>query len=247
MISDAVIDALVASGATAEMIAAAVKASRSNAMSNAERQARYRAKQKQAVTEVTQRNVTEHNGVTTKGFPLSPIPLLSPTPPNNPLTPKPLSKNSFGAKDFGDWPADYRTQFWAKWPHKVGKPVAMRALDASRKRGVSWVALLGGIERYMRTKPPDRAWMNPATFLNGDRHEDQPAGTNDAKPGSNNRTDFGAGRATSNEARSVAAMGIGAINGLGQQARILPFAERERTPLPVARIAAPRRDTEGGD
>lgn len=108
MISDAVIDALVASGCSPEQLAAAMKASRKSS-SGAARQAAYRERKKAKedivvaagdddVTGVTSHNVTEASPSVTErnaddGFSLSPIPLLSPTPPNNPLTPKPSSKN----------------------------------------------------------------------------------------------------------------------------------------------------------
>jgi hypothetical protein len=73
------------------------------------------------------------------------------------------------------WPNDFREQFWARYPHKVGKPKALAKLEQCRKRGVSWLALIAGLERYIREKPPDRSWMNPETFLNGERWNDQPA------------------------------------------------------------------------
>jgi hypothetical protein len=65
--------------------------------------------------------------------------------------------------------------FWAEWPNKVGKPAAVKALAAARKRGESFEAIMAGVRSYIRDKPPDRSWMNPATFLNGNRWEDQPA------------------------------------------------------------------------
>lgn len=75
----------------------------------------------------------------------------------------------------GDWPADYREQFWSMWPNKVGKPAAMSKLEAVRKSGTTWAQLTAGLERYIRTKPPDRSWLNPATFLHQRRFEDEPA------------------------------------------------------------------------
>ena len=73
------------------------------------------------------------------------------------------------------WPSDYRQQFWDIWPNKVAKPKALMKLERIRKRGVSWDVLMNGVRRYIRTKPPDRSWMNPETFLNGERWNDQPA------------------------------------------------------------------------
>lgn len=113
MIKAEVLDALVASGCSPEQIAAAVKASMSKS-SGASRQAAYRARLKKMnaaerdenVTEVTQRDVTERNVTNnvTDGFSLSPVPLLPPIPPNNPLTPKPSSKiNKRGHRLPEDW------------------------------------------------------------------------------------------------------------------------------------------------
>lgn len=175
--------------------------------------------------EVTLRNAKNDNdGVTgnvtapgSKSFSLSPVPLLSPIPPNNPLTPKPSSKNSFGARDFGDWPDDFQAVFWAIWPHKVGKPAAMKAIDRVRRNGVSFDSLMTGVNRYIRGKPPDRSWMNPATFLNGDRWEDQPASEANGQSVSNYRADPAAGRATAREAQQVAAMGRAAANRLASR------------------------------
>lgn len=73
------------------------------------------------------------------------------------------------------WPVDFRDQFWDRYPHKVGKPTALAKLEAVRKRGVSWSALMDGLDRYIAAKPPDRPWLNPATFLNQERWNDQPA------------------------------------------------------------------------
>lgn len=167
--------------------------------------------------------VTE--GVTqsaTKGFSLSPVPLLSPIPPNNPLTPKPSSKNSFVARDFGDWPDDFQAVFWGIWPHKVGKPAATKALDRVRRNGVSFEVLIDGTNRYIRGKPADRSWMNPATFLNGDRWEDQPASETNGQSIISYRADPTAGRATAREASLLASVGRGAAGRLAERAASRP-------------------------
>jgi hypothetical protein len=65
--------------------------------------------------------------------------------------------------------------FWDEWPNKVGKSAAVKALASARKRGIPFDTIMAGVRAYIRTKPPDRSWMNPATFLNGARWEDQPA------------------------------------------------------------------------
>jgi hypothetical protein len=78
-----------------------------------------------------------------------------------------------GAKDFD--------AFWQIWPHRVGKRAAEKAYAAARKRGNAARVILEGVERYIFTKPPDRPWLNPATFLNQDRFNDQPAAVSTIK------------------------------------------------------------------
>ena len=65
-------------------------------------------------------------------------------------------------------------QFWTAYPNKVGKPKAREALAKARKVA-SLEAILSGLSRYVASKPADRAWLNPATFLNQERWADQPA------------------------------------------------------------------------
>jgi hypothetical protein len=65
--------------------------------------------------------------------------------------------------------------FWEIWPNKVGKPAALKAYRSARKRGVAPDAIIEGVRTYIRNKPPDRPWLNPATFLNQNRWEDRPA------------------------------------------------------------------------
>lgn len=64
--------------------------------------------------------------------------------------------------------------FWPAYQHKVGKPDAKRAF-ARALRAASLGQIMAGLDRYIREKPPDRPWLNPATFLNQQRWADQPA------------------------------------------------------------------------
>jgi hypothetical protein len=73
--------------------------------------------------------------------------------------------------------------FWQVWPNKVGKPSAVRAFIAAQQRGSELQPILSGIQRYIADKPPDRPWLNPATFLNQNRWEDQPAQVQHGKTG----------------------------------------------------------------
>lgn len=63
-------------------------------------------------------------------------------------------------------------RFWRAWPNKVGKPAAQRAFKPVAHE---IEAILAGIGRYVRDKPADRPWLNPSTFLNQRRWEDEPA------------------------------------------------------------------------
>jgi uncharacterized protein YdaU (DUF1376 family) len=63
--------------------------------------------------------------------------------------------------------------FWNLYPHKVGKRDALKAFLSSLQRA-PLSEILDGVRRYIRTKPPDRPWCNPATFLNQDRWLDVP-------------------------------------------------------------------------
>lgn len=111
MISGAIIDALVAAGCSAEQVAAAVKADmaadevaiEAKRAKERERKRLSRAKESVVVQECPDVSVdvrgqprtdAESADSVDNGFSLSPVPLLSPIPPNNPLTPKPSSKNS---------------------------------------------------------------------------------------------------------------------------------------------------------
>jgi hypothetical protein len=81
------------------------------------------------------------------------------------------------------WPKDFREQFWNRYPHKVGKADAIAKLERARKRGIAWVELMAGVDRYVREKPTDRPWCNPATWINQDRWTDEPAGAVPVKSG----------------------------------------------------------------
>jgi hypothetical protein len=70
--------------------------------------------------------------------------------------------------------AEFADAFWPVYPHKVGKPSALKAFHGARKRA-ALTKIVGGLQAYIRDKPPDRPWLNPATFLNQDRFDDQPA------------------------------------------------------------------------
>lgn len=81
---------------------------------------------------------------------------------STPKVPKPETNSDF-------------TRFWEPYPHKVGKPAALRAFaSAAKKSAYSLQAILDGLNRYLANKPSDRPWLNPATFLNQERWNDRP-------------------------------------------------------------------------
>jgi hypothetical protein len=62
---------------------------------------------------------------------------------------------------------------WSIYPHKVGKPAARKAFPASLK-AADFDEIKAGLELYIKTKPPERAWLNLSTFFNQQRWADRP-------------------------------------------------------------------------
>lgn len=69
---------------------------------------------------------------------------------------------------------EFDFEFWPAYPHKIGKPKALLSFFKVRESHALAV-VLDGLSRYITGKPPDRQWLNPATFLNQERFLDQPA------------------------------------------------------------------------
>jgi 5-methylcytosine-specific restriction endonuclease McrA len=92
---------------------------------------------------------------------------VSPTPPLeiNPTPTTSLRSVSVSAREAFD-------RFWSVWPNKVGRPSAERSFA---KVAAEVDAIVSGVAAYVREKPADRPWLNPATFLNQRRWEDRPA------------------------------------------------------------------------
>jgi uncharacterized protein YdaU (DUF1376 family) len=64
-------------------------------------------------------------------------------------------------------------QWWEAYPHKVGKGAARTAFQKARRSGADPQHLLHAIQTYVRNKPADRPWCNPATWLNQERWNDE--------------------------------------------------------------------------
>ncbi len=83
---------------------------------------------------------------------------------------KTLTNNRTSGFDFDSVFSDW----WDCYPHKVGKKAARKAFERALADAEPDV-LMAGLRRYVATKPPDRNWCNPATWLNQGRWEDKPS------------------------------------------------------------------------
>jgi len=110
----------------------------------------------------------------------SPLKEIPPTPPkeNNPpaLSEANASSSEPRAGTTSEPMArlEFDSEFWPRYPNKVGKPKALDAYIAARRKA-TLPEILDGLARYKSDKPPDRQWLNPATFLHEERWNDDPA------------------------------------------------------------------------
>jgi len=65
--------------------------------------------------------------------------------------------------------------WYSRYPHKVCRGQAVKAFPSALKKAGSLGVLLDGLQRYIKTKPKDRPWANPATWLRGERWLDEEA------------------------------------------------------------------------
>ncbi len=81
------------------------------------------------------------------------------------------------------FPADAFDRWYAGYPHKVGKDAAKRAFaKVVSKDTVAFETLVDRLADYIRAKPIDRPWCNPATWLNEGRWADEPASRSSTAP-----------------------------------------------------------------
>lgn len=201
----AIVRALVAAGATPAMIAAAVEAAETERLAaeqdrstrkrtgNAERQRRFRDRRNadNALRDVTERYERDDAPSLEEKREVSPC---TPSREKTQLSPRSPSLRSDDpsvmrerelfadqvdeapAREKSDFPPDAFDRWWQKCPHKVGKDGAKRKFDVIRRtRRATFAELMDGLARYMATKPPDRPWCNPETWLNQGRWADEPA------------------------------------------------------------------------
>lgn len=168
MIDPAILRAMLNAGCTAEQIVAVVEEAaraeeerrREKRMKDAERQRRHRANKAMSrdVTHVTRDKCDT---------PSSEVSPHTPLPNSNPIPPSP-PKGGSSPKTSAEF-----DEFWALYPHKVGKRKAEESFRKARKRA-SFDEIMAGLRRYV-AKTDDRPWCNPATWLNQDRWTDAPA------------------------------------------------------------------------
>lgn len=105
-----------------------------------------------------------------------------PTPPKE-ITLSPSSLRSVSQRERAVALAvEFKTDFWPHYPHKVGRDAAAKAYLKARLGGYDLTAILEGLAAYVASKPADRSWMNPATFLNGRRWLDEVPATSTGPP-----------------------------------------------------------------
>ena len=99
---------------------------------------------------------------------MSPPPVTPVSPPYEPPT-DPKASDEASARPQSDF-----DQFWSAYPAKVGKKAAQQAWSRAKDRP-PLADLLAALERYRRTKPADRDWCHPSTWLNQGRWDDEDA------------------------------------------------------------------------
>lgn len=125
---------------------------------------RERKRRQRAKEAVTERDVTGQ-GVTERDHPFSlEVSPHTPLPKPSILIPPSPPKGGSSPKDFD--------QFWEAYPAKIGKKAAQRAWAKAKDRP-PLPDLLAALSRYRATKPPDRDWCNPATWINQGRWDDE--------------------------------------------------------------------------
>lgn len=69
-------------------------------------------------------------------------------------------------------PTDQFETFWKAYPRRVGKGDARKAFDRAIRK-TSLAVMLHAIEQYIQHKPSWQDFCHPATWLNGERWDDE--------------------------------------------------------------------------
>lgn len=93
------------------------------------------------------------------------------SPNRIPITQKPEARSQ---KETRVNALDGFAEWYALYPNKVGRPAAEKAWPKARSKA-DQQTLMAGLRAYIASKPEDRPWCNPATWLNQERWADQPA------------------------------------------------------------------------
>jgi hypothetical protein len=102
------------------------------------------------------------------------------------------SSDAFDDRLTDDFPPNAFSLWYDVYPHKVGRADADKKFAVIRKRGLATFAqLMVGRDRYIASKPPDRAWCNPATWLHQQRWLDAPDNVHPLKPAGSNGPPYG--------------------------------------------------------
>lgn len=162
----AMVEALVKTGATSEMILAAIRAVENEQIERAaitREQARQRKiKQRQKEKSLENNDRVTVTTVTSVTPPLSPDGFLS-----TPILPLPLSPKENPPKGGQKKNPVEADEFYQRYPRKVGKQAALKAYQAARTK-TTHETIMAGLERFIRfgnfTDP--HFVKHPATWLN---------------------------------------------------------------------------------
>lgn len=142
-------------------------------------------------------DASREDNITTRAPALIPVGLSNDNPPI--VSPQKAPQTTVNHNPSLEAAAAFE-RFWQAWPNKTGKPAAAKSfLKVWREAD----AIIAGVERYIADKPPDRPWLNPTTFLNQRRWEDQPAPIANARAGPADKGGFASMLVQSVEAQNA--------------------------------------------
>lgn len=84
------------------------------------------------------------------------------------------------AQKIASFKVEFDREFWPLYPNKIGKPEGLKSFVKARSKA-DLEMIMAGLRRYV-AKTDDRAWCNPATWLNQERWGDAPAVVNRGQP-----------------------------------------------------------------
>lgn len=170
-LSPQVLDALLAAGATADMIVAAVKAELA-VQAEADALRRQKATEKKRRQRAMSPVVPGTDGDEAGREGTAPDKEVSPTPPSRNYPPKGGNITARVREDGTDFDL-----FWAAYPRKIGKDDARKKFAAAIRSGATIGQLVAGVnrdrQRQWLDRPPDMI-PHPATWLHQGRWKDEP-------------------------------------------------------------------------